>query len=1012
MRLPQRLAALGVSVLLLCSVTGPLRAQQATITGRVTDEATSQTLANARILATGTSYQALSNQQGQYTLRGMAPGTYQLRIVMVGYASVLRSVTVAAGQSATVDWALRGAPFQLEEIVTTATGEMLARELPNSVPRIAASDLVPTAPVKSLTELLSGRVAGVNVLQSNGTTGQAARIRIRGLSSVSLSNEPQIIVDGVPIVAGQSAPGFIGGGTVSFLNDLNPEDIESIEVVKGPSATTLYGSQAANGVIKIQTKRGSPGAGRWNVWMEGGILKDTYRYPGTYWSGRVGSTTAPCFLYQQAQGDCQISELTVLTLLEDPATTPFGTGNRQQTGASVAGGSEAVRYFFSGEYEHELGLLKIADSEIERLKTERGVERISFAQRRPNELGKWSGRANVSATVGNNLELNLSLGATRNRLRLPQTGDNFESIIGTPLLGSANPAVLDATGGYGFARPGESAGEETYRTTNHLTNSLTSSWRALTWLTARGTVGVDYAGFDDEQNVRNGQGCIACTTQGGSSERLGTRSITRQNTTRFSADLNASANFRLSSRIGSRTSAGVQYHFDHSSLIFAQGAILPPGILAVTAGANRFNNEASAETKTLGRYVEQQFSLDDRVYVTGAVRFDANSAFGSESRSATYPKVGGAWVAVEGQSGMVNDVRVRAAYGASGNQPGPTAALTFESPVTASVFGLANTPGIVLGQLGDQTLKPERSREVEAGVDLRLLDSRVGLEVTLFDKTTKDALVARNLPPSLGATTSRIENIGTVNNKGIEISINARPVEGDQFTWDVNVEIAGFKNRLKSLGPGVPPLLGFGFQHRPDYPLFGQWWPTLKSWSDANGDGIIAPSEVVVSDTAEFLGSTVPTRQLYVTNSFTFFRDRVRLSFLGEYKGGHVGLEINTGFQCLFQRNCRALHDPTAPLEDQARAVVRGDAFGAYTQDASFFRLREVSLTYNAPARVARWIGARALTATATARNLFMITGWDSWDPENNTASTDGPNYNFLQQRQPLALLLRLNLGY
>jgi outer membrane receptor protein involved in Fe transport len=318
---------------------------------------------------------------------------------------------------------------------------------------------------------------------------------------------------------------------------------------------------------------------------------------------------------------------------------------------------------------------------------------------------------------------------------------------------------------------------------------------------------------------------------------------------------------------------------------------------------------------------------------------------------------------------------------------------------------------VVLGQLGDPALKPERSREIEAGVDLGFIDNKVRLEVTLFDKATEDALVLRTLPPSLGATTTRLENIGKVNNKGIEISLNARPVEQTNFVWDVNIEASGFKNRLKSLGPGVPPIQGFGFKQVPDHPLFGIWWPTLKEWSDKNSDGFIDPSEVTVTDTSVFLGSSVPTRQLYLTNVFSLFRDRLRLSVMGEYKGGYSSLEINTGFQCLFQANCEARHSPNVSLFRQAQSLA-GSAFGAYVEDASFFRLREASLTYNAPASISRLVGARTFTATVTARNVFIITGWTSWDPENTTQSADAANYNFLQQRQPLILVLRFNLGY
>ena len=997
---------------LLAVAPAAAEAQQGSITGQVLDEATRLPLAGARIQITGSSNHALSNAQGNYTIRGVQPGTYQLRIILLGFASVLQSVTVAEGQAATVNWSLRGVPFTLEEIVTTATGEQLTRELGNTVGRIEAPQLVQTAPVTNLTQVLSGRVAGVNVMQSNGVTGQSARIRVRGISSVSLSNDPVVYIDGIrvasesPTQTGTNSA-FIGGGTVSHLNDLNPEEIENIEIVKGPSAATLYGTQAANGVIRITTKRGRAGAPAWNVWLEGGVIKDTYEYPSTWFSSRVGSTTAPCMPWQQALGQCQIDQLHQLSLLEQPETTPFGQGNRQQAGASVNGGTESIRYFVSADWERELGLLKLSQSEEDYLKNERGVDEIPLEQRRPNELRKFAGRVNLSSTVGSTLDINVSSGYINSDIRLPQTGDNFQSMIGSPILGSANPTVVAVTGGYGFSRPADALGEVTWRRNDHFTNSVNANWRAMSWLTARATVGLDYLAYEDEQNVFNGQGCKTCGT-----ERSGKRFLQRSTQTKYSVDANASGNWRLSSRLGARTTAGAQYNADELFFVLSQADILPPGSLSLTAGAQKTLTEQTNQIRTLGLYVEQQFSLDDRLFLIGAIRTDANSAFGEDSRSATYPKVSASWVALENKTGILNDLRIRMAYGVSGQQPRPLDALTYDLPVTASIFGTQNTPGAVLGALGDAALKPERSSEVEGGVDLGLFSNRVRLEITGYNKTTEDALVNRNIPLSLGATATRIENIGTIKNQGIEVSASARIIEGDDVTWDLQFEGAGNKNRLESLGPGVPPLVGFGFKNIPGYPMFGLWWQDLLSYNDANSDGFIDPSEVVVSDTLRYLGSTVPTRQLTATNAFSFFRNRLSLVLMGEYKGGFVTHNINGLFLCAFQVNCRANHDPNTSLEEQAKAVAGPRAFGAYAEDGSFFRLREASLTWNAPASIAGVIGARTGSVTFSARNVFMITGFDSWDPENVTQSNDASNYNFFQLRQPLYLVLRFNLGF
>jgi TonB-linked SusC/RagA family outer membrane protein len=986
-------------------------AQPGAITGKVTNEVTSEPLVAARVQVTGQGVFGITNQQGQYTIRGVAAGTVGLRIYMLGYGSQSKSVTVTPGQTATVDWSLKEVPFQLDEIVTTATGEQAARELGNSVAKIQTAQLVETGPTTTMMQVLSGRVAGVSVLQSNGTSGTGARIRIRGVSSLSLSNDPLLYIDGVRVAADAPAGSFIGGGSVSKLNDLNPEEIENIEVVKGPSAATLYGTQAANGVIRITTKRGRAGAPQWNAWAEGGVLEDTYTYPGTYFSKAAGASAA-CLPWQAANGTCQIENLHTLFLLNDPQSTPFTTGYRSQVGANVSGGTDAFRYFISAETELETGPLKLPDSERQFLETERGTADIPHNQLRPNHFNKHSFRLNLSANPRSNLDINVSSGLIINNIRLPQTGDNFSSMIGSPLFGSANPALFAATGGYGFSRPANSIGKETFRKNDHFINSLTVNWRPLGWLTGRLTTGLDHLRYADEQYTRNGQGCLTCATLG-IAERQGFKQFNQFTDVKYTFDLNGTAQFELASRLASKTAVGVQYNHDKLLGILATAGPLPPGIVSLTAGAQKLLSEATTDVITLGTYVEQQFGLDNRLFVTGAVRIDDNSAFGRDFRSATYPKASISYQALEERTGWLNSFRVRAAYGATGNSPRPLDALTYDQGVTASIFGAANTPGTILGALGDNTLKPERSREIEAGFDVEFLNNRVNLEVTAYDKRTKDALIARPLAPSAGATLSRIENIGTVSNKGLEISVNARVIEAANLTWDVQLEASGNRNRLEAFNNPIPPITAFGNRNGPGYPLFGLWWPGLLSFSDADGDGFIEPTEVVVSDTALFLGSTIPTRTLALNTSWSLFKNKLRVGGQLDYRGGFTTLNVNDLFQCAFQINCRFLHDPTATLAEQARAIAGPRAFGAFAEKGDHIRFREVSVSYTAASSLARILGARTMSLTLTGRNVALWKfGFNSWDPENVTQSTDAVNYNFVQQAQPLTIILRLNLGF
>jgi hypothetical protein len=255
--------------------------------------------------------------------------------------------------------------------------------------------------------------------------------------------------------------------------------------------------------------------------------------------------------------------------------------------------------------------------------------------------------------------------------------------------------------------------------------------------------------------------------------------------------------------------------------------------------------------------------------------------------------------------------------------------------------------------------------------------------------------------------------------------IGARSVQ-----WDVGFEFSGNKNRLVELGCAVraddgscaqevPAPAGFGYQQAAGYPLYGIWWPGLVSYDDANGDGIIDGSEIVTDDMSVFQGSTLPTRTASFSSTLALFRSKVRIGTQFEYKGGFKSLDVNTLFNCGLgpSVNCRGLNDPTASLEEQARseAVASNFAFGAFADDASFLRLRELSLAYSLPTSFTRWIGATAGALTVSGRNLLLVSGYRGWDPEGNTpggTTPDGPHYNFWQPGQPRSFLLRLNFNF
>ena len=985
--------------------------RQGAITGRVTDQSTGLPVPSAAVVVTGSTIGALTNDSGVFTMRAVPAGTHQLRASRVGYGPAVRTVAVTGGQSVTADFIINHVPFVLEEVVTTATGEQRTRELGNTVAKLDAAKLVEAAPISNMQDLLNSRVAGVTLIQQNGNVGFGSRVRIRGLSSASLSNDPLVYVDGIKVETGSpDLTVFSGGGKPSFLNDIDPDEIESMEIVKGPSAATLYGTQAANGVIRITTKRAKPGRTQWMAFDEEGYSKDVTDYPGQYYSqGTATGTgaTRQCLPWQQVAGQCTITQLFSRNLLRDANTTPLTSGYHGDRGIQINGGSEQIRYFISGGLDHEGGILQMPKMEQDFLRQERGVTVLPGEQLNPNELKRINLRSNLSALLSNNVDMTLSSGYVNSEIRIPQTGDNTQGILGAALFGSANPAKADNP--WGFARPAEGFSESIYRRDSRFTNSLQTNWHPWSFITARGTVGLDYLRYSDEANNTSGQGCKICGLN-----RQGLRTINDYTSAKYTVDLGTTLTRQLTSRIESKTSVGAQYIRDRLDGTLNTANVFPPGITRIDAGAIKTSGERTIETNTLGQYVEQQFGLDQRLYVTGALRYDQNSAFGKQNRSARYPKVSASWVALENGGGMrylgwLDELRLRSAFGVSGQQPGPTDALRYLSPITSSVLG-GDQPAVTLAGLGNEALKPERSQEFETGFDAGFVHSRANVQVTYYNKRTTDALIQRVLPGSLGATVSRIENVGVVTNTGVEVSFNGRLIDLSNAAFDLNVEVSRNKNKLVDLG-GLPPITGFGYQNRVGYPLFGLWWPRMTSYSDANKNGIIEPSEVQVSADPQFGGSSVPTRTLSFTPTITLYK-RLTLSGLLDRRAGFVNLNANEWFQCVPTQNCRAINDPSASLEDQAKAIAGGTGLGAYLEDASFWKLRELSMSYAIPEQYLGRAGVRSASLRLTARNLGIWSNFKSWDPEIATQGNDAAVYNFVQLTPPRIWTLRMTLGF
>ena len=966
---------------------GPVQAQQGTVAGQVTDKSNQQPVAGASVLVLGTSLQARTGREGRYSITNVPPGQYQVQVRFIGFATGTQAVTVAAGQPATLDFALTPAAIPLDVVVVSATGqEQLKRELGNNVGTIDASKIAQEAAPVSAADLLNSRVPGVEVMQSGGTTGTGSRIRIRGATSLSLRNEPIIVVDGVRIDNVPNADGGLGasgGQAPSRLNDLNPEDWESVEVVKGPSAAALYGTDAANGVIQIRTKQGRPGPTKWTAFTEGGTLNDETNWPTNYFAHDTSTSCFPSFI---AIGACPSTVAQVVVDSFNPLKqrSPFRQGVRQHYGLSAAGGNEITTFYVSGDFQREKGIFE------------------------SNDLRKTSLRANLRNQVSRLLDIGISTAYVSSALALPQNDNNSFGILPSGLLGGTDSTVND---GYGFLTPQQAELIQAGQRIERFTGGLNLNFRPWSFLTVRGTAGYDVTNQGD--NFLNPPNVNPFDVDGQAFSYVAqVRSYT--------ANLAATAAFRLSPEVASNTTVGLQFNKNVFDQVRASGRKIVTGTAGVGGVVFATVGDSVSPQVTLGGYVEEQVGVRDRLFVTGALRADKNSAFGTNFSNIVYPKLSGSWVISEEpffpRMGWLSSLRLRAAWGKAGRAPGTLDAQRFSVPVAVAASG-TDLPGVTFGGVGNAGLKPEQTREIEAGFDADFAQQRVHFEATYYDKNSKDALVAVPIAGSLGETFTRLDNLGRVSNKGLELLLTAQLINRSNLSWSVTASGWGNKNRVLATDTSKTAIIfglgGSSQRHQVNY-VAGGYWGKSYTFADSNKDGIIDPfTEMTVDSADSFQGSSVPTRGASFSTEVNFLQ-HFRLYGLLDGRWGNKLDNATEQFRCQFAI-CRGFNLAKASLADQAAAdaaVYYGLETGFF-EDAGFLKLREVSLTYTAPGEWASRIGASTLSLTLTGRNLATWTKYRGADPEiSQSGQFNFSVADFLSQPPVRYFLARVNVTF
>lgn len=863
-------------------------------------------------------------------------------------------------------------PAILDQVVVTGTvGDQERRAQGAEVASLNAADAVRRSPAANIPELLAGVLPGISVTRASGATGGSSLIRVRGVSSIALSNEPLIFVDGVRLdYRNVTVDG--AANDISTLTDLAPYDIARIEVVKGPAAATLYGSDASAGVIQIITNRGTIGEEgfRQSVSAQYGRLDPNW-IPPTNFARCTDADTASSGPSVLCRGKALGTLVSDNPLVREGILRDGSVGSIRWSGS---GGGERHGYFLAYGYRDETGILP------------------------QNSLEQHNARANFDFVPRGDFSIQTGLGIARDVNNQAGLGDRaynmFLALYGSPLTvgRAADGWLVPHRTGIAFRNIANEF------TTLRVTPTVRITHTPTEWLTHRLIVGADISHLTYHHFLpRNDEGWFQATDNTGFVREQRGEFVTY--TLDYLANLKQS--FGHNDRWTSNLSFGTQAIAHSTDNVVAVGyGLTSNSANSIGAAARVSASGAGSEQRSLGVLGQWQLGFRDRLFAQVGARVDRSSSFGSDAPSFFLPKVGVSYVISDEQfwrrhATFVSAFRLRAAYGATGRVPEPGASRETYLAVPAVIAPGISGPSVIPLNPGNPDLRAERGTELEAGFDAELGDGRAGVSFTVFDKVSRDLILQRPLPPSEGYAAGPFVNVGRVVNRGVEITTHAALVRSPAVAWNVQVGLNTLHNELESLG-GVPPIVvgsGALVQFREGSPLGSYYGRRIVDVDSAGG-------RAIVSDTALFLGSPIPSFEGSLQSDLTIF-GKLRLSALLTAKTGQSNFDFDSWFRERTIGNTRRYQEmDLLPMKERLQrfgpfvtsdgATVSSLAvYDGYVQSAKYLRLRELSLTLDVTPDWPGmgWTDHAALTLGAT--NLALWTSFGGVDPEvtNNIPS-------------------------
>ncbi|MEO1021949.1 MAG: SusC/RagA family TonB-linked outer membrane protein [Bacteroidota bacterium] len=921
---------------------------QYTVSGMVTDEVTGEPIIGTNIFDPASLRGATTDSDGIFSIV-LPPGDAELTFTFIGYLSQSIKVTGSTGDEITLNVQLKQDIANLEELVVSGLASSVKRSnLGNSVATISSEKLTGVTTQSTMDGALYGKLTGVNIVQSSGAPGGGIALRLRGVSSVFGNNQPLFIIDGVYMNNSEIPSGsrFASGanngaeeGASNRIADLDPNDIENIEVLKGPSAAAIYGTRANAGVVIITTKRGRPGSKSTSIRFSqdtgfNTILNRVGRrsFAADQVELEFGRDERDAFIAAQNAG--------TLTNWEDEI---YGeTGLISETRLSMSGGNEKTSFYIGGSLRDEDGIVKNTGFN-------RNNIRINVDHRISPNLKVTSSSNFVSSEAsrsfsGNENEGGLSYGYTlaftRDWVNLfPDEFGNYPvnpNYPGNPLL------TRD-----------EAKNEES---TNRFIQGLGIDWtlfsNATTSFRVRFNGGIDYFKNETFVLVPEFQQAQVGTTNGFIG--IGNNESFNRNYQLFGVFDKYLSDFTLS------TQAGISYLDFERDFTLSRTTQLIPGQTNATQGGAQQVTQALAFEEEFGMVLQQEINYGDKVILMGGIRFDKSSLNGDPNQYFAFPRASMAvnlanfdfWA-----SSFVSSFKLRAAYGQTGNSPSFGALYT-----TFDATNIEGSPGVIIGlDRGVGDLEPETAQEIETGFDVGFADGKVGLEVTYYNKQIRNMLYERQLPSSSGFT-FEIFNDADLTNQGIEVGINAQPVANQNVLWNSNLNFWLNRSELTRLEAGsiAPRNTAFG--------------TGLGSFFMEEGEPI-TQLKGNTADGLQTIGDVEPDFQVGWYNTIGLFKN-VQVNFLLHWKEGGDNLNLS-----------RLLTDigGTTPRDIQP---LENPSF--YIEDASYLRLREASVYYTFRDVSALSSVVQNIRVGVSGRNIFTITDYSSYDPEVSTKGGTG----------------------